>query len=187
MRRAKAKLLGELRQAKTDGDVDAEVQITDQLTEVNAALKEANKKPTATVAPEANPQGQLDLDPAFVKWAEQNTWFGKDVRKTNLAMGIANTLRADPENDTLTGVAFYDKINEEIRMRESGQQHDKVSGGSNSGSGGGGSKGKVGYADLDAEAKRICDSDAKKFAGEGKMFKTVADYRQWYAEQVLGE
>jgi hypothetical protein len=160
-----------------------EVQLTDQLSEVNAALKAAAVEPPGKPSASALPE----VDPAFAAWVAKNTWFGKDVRRTNLALSIGNAMRADPDYDNLQGVPFYEKIVEELKAREAGTTHDKVNGSAGSSSGSGGGGGKKGYADLDADAKRICDADAKRFTGEGKMFKTVADYRSWYASQVLGE
>ena len=49
-----------------------------------------------------------------------------------------------------------------------------------------GSRGKS-YNSLPAEAKTACDAEARRFVGEGKRFKTTADWRARYAELYFGE
>jgi hypothetical protein len=177
---ARKQLLEELKQAKRDGDVDLEVELTDQLNQANAALT----KP-AVVPPIVPPAPQVDPD--TVSWADANRWYGTDARKTSLANSIANGLRADPENDHLVGKAFYDLVDKELSFRlNGGVGSSKVGSGNHSGDGGN-TKGRAPtYNDLDPDAKRICDTEGKKFVGEGKLYKTQAEWRQYYANAVLG-
>lgn len=182
---ARDNLLAELKQAKKDGDTDLEVDLMAELTQANAAVDEAEKAKLAAAA--ARPADQSAIDPAYTAFVGRNKWYGVDVRKTNLAYSIATAMRADPDNDTLIGDHFYAAIEAELNHRANGGSSSaKVGSGSSSSSGGGSSSGK-GYESLDAEAKKICNADEKKFVGEGRMFKTVADYRKFYASQVFGE
>jgi len=182
---ARREILAELKQAKKDGDTDREVELIDELGQhdrtIAAAEGDKKKKPSASAT-------DPTLDPQLVAWMGKNKWYGTDVRKTALANGIANMLRADPDNDGITGAEFYAAIDKEIALREKGgaKQFDKVNGARHTG-GHGGEKSKPTYADLDPEAKKICDADAKKFVGEGRMYKTVDEWRQYYVDTVLGE
>jgi hypothetical protein len=181
---ARKQLLEELKQAKRDGDVDLEVELTDQLNQANAALTKPAVVPPI-VPPIVPPAPQVDPD--TVSWADANRWYGTDARKTSLANSIANGLRADPENDHLVGKAFYDLVDKELSFRlNGGVGSSKVGSGNHSGDGGN-TKGRTPtYNDLDPDAKRICDAEGKKFVGEGKLYKTQAEWRQYYANAVLG-
>jgi hypothetical protein len=182
---ARRQILLELKQAKKDGDVDLEVDLMDELSKADKALATAPPTPSPQEKPSATttPPG---LDPDLVAWMAKNKWYGVDTRRTALANGIASMLRADPENDGVVGSAFYERISEEIQQRESGKgAADKVNGARHTGSFGRG-KAKPGYSDLEPEAKRVCDADAKNFVGPGRMFKTVDEWRQYYVDSVLG-
>ena len=80
----KAEVAAALVQAKKDGDVEAEVELTTQLTEVTAALKEAEKPPVKKDPPVQGPQ----LTEAAKEWAKENPWFGTDQRKTAIALAV---------------------------------------------------------------------------------------------------
>jgi hypothetical protein len=178
---ARAALLAELKQAKRDGDVDLEVDIQEKLNAATEALKEAPAKVEAPAQP-----ANAAIDPVTAMWIQTNPWYGKEPRQTSLANSIANALRADPENDGLTGAAFFATVDAELALRRNGMQHSKVGSGSHSGDGGSGRTTTPTYADLNPEAKKVCDAEAKKFVGEGKMYKTIAEWRNYYASAVLG-
>ena len=174
----KRELTERLAAAREDGDVAAEVQIQ---TEIAALGREPEKTPKSTTPPATPPAPQLD--PAFVAWRDANPWFGVDVRKTKEAMGIAQLLEADPANEGLAGKAFFDKVSEELtRRHQPGGGHSKVGSGRPSGEGGGGGGGSRSYDALPADAKEACDSRIKKMVGEGRAFKTPAEWQTYYAK-----
>lgn len=177
IKQVKAGLLAELKQAKKDQDVDLEVQLTDELTKLNTVVETA--KPAAKPA-EKPVQQQEPIDPSYVEFASQNTWFGQDVRKTNLAMGIANVIRSDPENDKLVGREFFAEVLRRMNQPED-RPASRVEGGRPSGGQGAGS-GKKGFSDLPPDAKQACTERVKKMVGEGRAFKTEAEWKQRYAE-----
>jgi hypothetical protein len=111
---------------------------------------------------------------------EDNPWFGTDERKTMKAMGIAQVLRSDPENEALQGRAFFDRVKEELEGRSS-PRADKVSGGRPTGAGGGSGGGSKAFADMPSDAKEACDRQGKKLVGEGRAFKDMAAWRSYYA------
>ena len=176
VQRARENLLLELKEAKKGGDVDLEVQLTDELTKLNMAEKTQATKQDAKDAKTTEFKPDADM----VRFAEENTWFGVDIRKTNKAMGIAQLLRADPENDELTGRAFYDKVLEQ--METGSRPAGKVNEGRPGGSGGSGGGGGKSYNDLPPEAKEACMRQAKKLVGEGRVHKTLASWQAKYAE-----
>tara|TARA_R110000868_G_scaffold2620_7_gene18729 strand:- start:1100 stop:1972 length:873 start_codon:yes stop_codon:yes gene_type:complete len=187
----KRRLLSELTAAKRDGDVEAEVQLTDELSQVNAALKEEPKKKEEPAA--ERPESKID--PAFTAWQsrEENSWFGKDRRKTTLAIAIAQELRQ--AGDRSVGEAFYEKVSEELDATlgakkdeaDDGRPASKV-GGSRGGAGGSsGSSGGKAFKDLPADAKAACHQQGAKLVGEGKAFKTQADWQTYYADLYFKE
>jgi len=189
--KAKREVLAQLKQAKEDGNIEAEVNLTDQLSDIkdqqkalDAAAQQANLQKQQAL----QQQQQPNLDPEFQAWIKENSWFGQDNRKTLRAMGIAQELRADPEFDGLQGRPFFDKVLAVMEERSGGGAPSTSKVGSSRPSGGaGGGGGKKGYNDLDADAKAACDRQAKKLVGEGRAFKDTAAWRQYYADMVFGE
>lgn len=172
--KARAEVMAELKQAKLDGDVEREIALTEELSELKAQQAQATKP-----APEPVKQQQQEVHPDFQAWMAENTWFGTDERKTMKAMGIAQILRADPENEKLQGRAFFDRVLEELEGRTA-PKPDKVGGGRPTSSGAGGEGGK-GFASLPADAKEACDRQGRKLVGEGRAFKDMAAWRSYYA------
>ena len=178
---ARKEVMTQLRAAKESGDIDTEMQLTEQLAEIKAAENDLkNVKPAAAPAAPA-PQNNAEVHPDFAGWQSENTWFGTDERKTLRAMGIAQELRADPANDNLQGRAFFDKILEVMEERTSGvSRSSKVGESRPSGSPmSGGGRGRS-YADLPADAKAACDRQGAKLVGEGRAFKDISAWRTYY-------
>jgi hypothetical protein len=181
----KQRVIEQLKTAKTDGDVEAEIRLTDELVDLRAAEKalpvKEEKKPTPSKTEEDAP------DPELIEWASvpENAWFGKDRRKTSLAFAIATELREDPRNARLVGKAFYDRVAEEVNstlgVPSRSEPSDKVEG-SRGGRGGPNSSGGKSYTDLPKEAKETCASEARKLVGAGRAFKDMASWQAYYAK-----
>lgn len=172
----------ELKEAKQEGDVDKELELTEQIREHSEALKEAKKEPAKKV--EQPPVQDPTQNPEWQAWVAENTWFGKDKRRTALAIGIAEEIK-DAEN--IVGRALLDRVSEEVEKVFGGgaPRHDKVEGGGRgAGNGGGGGKS---FADLPAEAKEACDRQANRLVGDNRAFKTMQDWRKHYTKQYFGE
>ena len=180
--RARAEVKSQLAVASEAGDHIGVAELTDQLTRLKEAVPDT--KPLR-----AEPQAAPAIDPDLVAWASENTWFEKDKRKTALALGIAQDLR--DQGFAVKGRAFYDKVGEELTAMlapSSSPRGDKVDGGRGGAEGEGrGSGGNKGYAALPADAKAACDADGKRFIGEGKKYKTQAEWRSRYATLYFGE
>lgn len=173
---ARKQLKAQLAAASEAGDHEGVAELTDQLT----------KMPEKAAAPKPTPAPQAFTPPAeLTEWNAENPWFGTNKRKTALALGIAQELR--DAGDTSSGRIFFDKVKAELD-KELGtgtpEPVDKVAGARGGSEGGSGSKN--GYAAMPAEARAACDADAKRFVGEGKKYKTVAEWRTRYAEIYHG-
>lgn len=193
VKQAREALLTQLRQAKTDGDVDLEVRLTSELSQVDADLRaaevaKAEEKETAEKAKgEKAPTAKPELDPAFLRWQGRNEWYGKDPRKTAIANGIAMELRRDPSNNTLIGDAFFSSVDKEIADVFERLYGEKGAGAKVEGGGGGGGSrsqgGKKTFASLPADAKETCERQASRMVGPNRAFKDMASWQKHYAEQ----
>lgn len=178
--RTRKEVIASLRQAKTDGDIDAELALTEQLQDVNQQLADVKqvKVKTEPVTPAAPVR-----DEATEAWIASHDWFDKDLKLTGIAMGLANAIRADAPTAHLKGTAFYNKLDELLAeylpSRRNAPSKVAPAGGSGGGSGGEGGKG---YADLPADAKAECEKEASKFVGEGRAFKTKAEWQAHFAD-----
>lgn len=180
--RTRKEVIASLRQAKTDGDIDAELALTEQLQDVNQQLAEV-KQVKVDAKPATPAAAPVVRDEATEAWIASHDWFDKDLKLTGIAMGLANAIRADAPTAHLKGTAFYNKLDELLAeylpSRRGAPSKVAPAGGSGGGSGGEGGKG---YADLPAEAKAECEKEASKFVGEGRAFKTKAEWQAHFAE-----
>ena len=178
--KARREILDNLKEAKQAGDVDAEV-------EAQAALSSFDtKQVTPTVAPAGPPPTPAApaLTPEVKEWMTENPWYGVDQERTGMATGVANRLRA--EGSPLVGRAFLEAVRQvvEDRLGSGGAPapQSKVEG---SRGGGNAGSGRQDYAGLPADARAICDAQAKKFVGENKVFKTAKEWNSHFAAQFF--
>jgi len=172
-------------EAKREGDVEKEVEITEQLQEHTAALKDAEKKAgNGEGKPKESSADDYTQNPDWKAWVKENEWFSRDKRKTALALGIADDLKSNPETANLTGKAFLDKVSEEVEKIFGGPRTglDKVEGGGRGTSKGGGKS----FADLPEEARQACERQAERLVGPGRAFKSTKEWRDHYAKQYFG-
>lgn len=173
----RSELAAELKAARESGDVEKELEIQDELSELSATIREkSQEKRTTTVT-----TGNEASHPEFKAWASENPWFGQDKRRTSLAMGIAEELK----ETGLKGRELLDRVSEEVEKtfggnprRQSASRVEGARGGSPP-NGDNGTPGKT-YADLPADAKTTCERQAKRLVGEGRAFKTIQDWRNHY-------
>lgn len=174
--RARAEVKTQLAKASEAGDHEAVAELTDQLTQLTKAEEKAapaeKNSPAAFVPP-----------PELVDWNRENEWFGKDKRRTALALGIAQELREDGEK--AVGREFFDKVAAEVEATlkpKEAPRGDKVEGGRSSEGDTRQGNGRKSYNHLPADAKASCDADIKRFVGAGKRYKTAAEWRSRYAD-----
>lgn len=186
VREQKGELKKALAEARSEGDIDKELEIQEKLTATNDALKAADTpaKPTKLVNPDEPPD--FTQTPDWKGWVEDNSWFGKDKRKTSLALGIAQDLRDNGEK--LEGRKFFDKVTEElnsmlgIKADPNREIPSKVEGDARGSSGGGGGKS---FSDLPADAKQACDSASTRVVGKGRAYKDLAEWRKAYVQKYF--
>lgn len=177
----KATVLSALAEAKKSGNTEAEVQLTDQLSELNVSLREAEKpapKPEVKPDPDAP-----SLTPESKEWMQENPWFGSDRRKTAVAMAIADEWKASGKR--LGTSDFFEHVDAEVgklfdQNAERRGAPPKVEGG-----GGGGGPGPTTgrtYADLPPEAQAACENSARRLVGPNRAYKTKADWQKAYIE-----
>ncbi len=181
---ARKQLKAQLAAASEAGDHEGVAELTDKLTLMATAEVPAAKAPVATPTPPV-----FVPPPELIEWNSENPWFGQDKRKTALALAVAQELRDGGE--TSQGRTFFDKVLVEVdkTLGVQAPRGDKVEGargGSDGGEARSSGRGK-GYAALPADAKSACDAEARRFVGEGKKYKTQADWRNRYAEIYFGE
>lgn len=192
---ARANLMAEIKQARTDGNIDAELEANNELQQLNLAEVESAKKPKLNDAdlttkvkltPEQE-QAQRTAETEFNAWrTEVAPWYGTDEDKTAVAIAMGNKLRA--KGETVTGRAFLDKVVAEVekvlqgnpRMRTSKVGEDSRQSGSSGGDG-------HSYSDLPQEAKAQVAKQAGKMVGEGRAFKTLPEWQNYYAQVFFEE
>ena len=125
------------------------------------------REPVKAVAEATKP---VVLDPAFVEWQEDNSWFTKDEKYTRIADAVGAQLFANhPE---LKGKAFFERLNEELEevlpaKYKKVQRTSPVEGGTPTSNRPSGSRGKNTFENLPADAKEACN----KFVKQGLMKK----------------
>lgn len=187
---AKRQLVQQIKQAREDGDTDAEFELLDQLDAVRESAKAAEKteeKKVEAGQPSKKEEPGNQLDPEFIRFQEENPWFGQDKKRTKAIMRIGEDLR--DEGNTAVGYAFMQECLQELKKQEgdsSGARTNtsKVEGSARTSSRRAGGKS---FADLPDDAKRACWADVEVLVGEGKRYKTKADWEKRYAEIYFGE
>ena len=177
---AREQVKAQLAAASEEGDHRGVAELTDQLTKLNVAVPEkaaSTPKPAPTV-PVFTPPADLQA------WNDENPWFGKDKRKTALALAIAQELREGGESST--GRRFFDKVKETLDADYGDREpsSSKVEGARNGSESDArsGAKGGKGWSALPAEARAACDADSRNFVGPNKRYKTQQEWRNRYAQ-----
>lgn len=181
---AKREVKAELAKALADGDHEAVAALTQQQADLAAIDTSVPEKKVETKAEERQAQPDLSKDPVFVKWAEETPWWNKDKRMTRAALLVTGELREEGNRDM--GRVFLDKV-AEIVERDYGPKEEKdferkeskVDSGRNSDTQR--TRSRSGYESLPADARTQCDKDGGGKWGEGKTWKTQADYRAEWA------
>lgn len=188
---AKAELTAQLKQAREEGDVDAEVAVQDKLTDIRTSEADAAKKEQEAAANKDNREASpAQLDPAFVAWNQENPWYGDttdpdNMKRTRQFIRIAKDLRE--EGDKSSHSKFFGNV--EARWQE---EYGDSAGSSTTpnrtakveGSGGGRSAARAGaksFSSLPAEARAACHDDVPALVGKGKAYATQKEWEDEYA------
>ncbi len=180
--KARRDLVAELKEAKRDGDIDQEIQLTADLSKFDAAQVGVDSEKPKKVNQQNTQNTQEDLHPDTQAWLNINSWYGTDDEKTGLMDGICRKLRR--EGSSLTGLPFLMEAHNRVESfygKEKTTPVSKAESGRAT-NGGGGSSAK-GYAGLPAEAKAICDRQAERFVGANKVYKTTKEWQDFYVAE----
>jgi hypothetical protein len=184
VKQERVRLKGELKQAREEGDLDREVEITDELGQLNAAEKDVKGKLNGKeVVPNRDTPSNEQLTPEFLSWKAQNTWFETDADRRFEAMQLAEKIIHDVNmrrSAPLQGQAFFAELDRRLNAPKGSNRQSKVEG-SRGGATSSTSNART-YADLPAEAKAICDREARRFVKPNGLWKTEGDYRKHYVE-----
>lgn len=175
---ARNDLKEQLKQAREDRDVDAEVEILGSLNKLDQVVPDQTPPDTSGTSN----QDQPAANPVFQAWLKDNSWFGPDKKKTKAVSRIAEDLR--DEGSELQGREFMDecvRIYEEQQepghsQEPPNQRPSKVEGAQPRSH----STGKT-FADLPADAKAACLADADDLVGPNKRYKTLDEWKKGYA------
>ncbi len=180
--KARQDLLAELKAARENNDVDAEVQIMDELTQIKTAQE--TKAETKEVKTEVKTTAPQDAPEVAAFKIANASWYGVDLKETVRFNRLAEDLRL--EGNALVGQPFLDAVMK--RFEEGGRQTaSKVEGASSGSRGSSGTKSGKSFASLSKEEKDACHADAKKLVGEGRRFKTLAEWEKRYVELLYPE
>jgi hypothetical protein len=175
--------------AHSAGDVRTDLQLRDELSSINDEIRQA-KVPRSAPAPE---QPDVMQNPEYRAWLGKNPWFGTDAAMSGAALALMQELNNSGKAKGWTPTQRFEYVENEVKQRfNMGRRGvSKVEGGRNEGGYGGGESGN-GYEDMPVEAKRACDSYARRFVGKqdanGNIkYKTLADYRAHYASDYFDE
>ena len=174
-------LKADLREARSNEDIDREVEINTSLSKLDAAEQDVKGKLNGKEvigAPEVPP-----LEPTFLAWVEQNAWFKVDPERRFEAIQAAERITHEirmGRMQPLNGTAFYAEVDKSLAKVKEPPGRSKVEG-SRGGATRSNGQGRT-YSDLPAEAKAACDREAKRFVKPSGLWKTDAEYRKHYVE-----
>lgn len=180
---ALADLREQFKQAREVGDVDLELKVKKNLDtlegkaaklEEEAGEEDDDKKDDKKTKPEV-------LSPEFIEWQSENKWFGNELNPDDKARTVALVKigeRLRREGTTEMGRPFMDKCMAILKEQEEGYSRPRSKVESGGGKGGGGGRA---WDSLPKEAKSACHADNDTFVGPGKMFKTVKEWEDHYA------
>ena len=139
------------KEAIRNQDVDAQLQVEEQLEE----LKEQRQAPLPK-APAQSPENAA----AFNEWTSRNAWFGKDAEATQFAEDVGKGLAGK-----VTGVEFLKRVERAVKAEFPdlfSNPARRAAPGVDGGSTRGASRGGKSYGDLPQEAKAACDKFVKQ-------------------------
>jgi len=172
-------LKNRIKEARTNEDVDAEIEATDQLQQLNVANKAVETSINDASDPNEGAAGPA-LTPDYLAWKSTHDWFEVDAVRTYEAMAVAASITQDMPH--LRGKAFFAEVDRRMlngAARPATRKVEGSRGGSTQSSNAGRS-----YADLPSEAKAQCDKYAKKFVRANGQFKSEAEYRKHFVQQL---
>jgi hypothetical protein len=184
-------LTEQIKTARTAEDVGLESRLQARLTNLTREVEEEEEvKPVKKPVP-VNPAAYLETE-WWQGWQADNSWYGQDKDKTELADIISIRMRQNPATANLKDREFLDKMTTEVSRLtganlNGSRARAKVEGSGNRGGSGGGVDDSR-YSDLPTSAKEQCARQVKKLVGtKPGQFKTERDYQIYYAKMYFGK
>lgn len=178
--KVRRELLADLKNAKSEGDIDQEIELTSELSKFDAAQKIVKEAPPAP----APLKQEAQMHPDTVAWMKENSWYGQDDERTGLMDGIARKMRK--ENSELIGKAFLEEAARRVSAKldpEESTRNSKVEGGSRNGSSSVASGNITSYSALPADARAICDRQGDRFVGADRVYKTKKEWQEFFVSE----
>lgn len=179
---ALADLREQYKGARQIGDTDLELKVQKDITNLEKKVETLDKEHEEEIEEKKDDTKPPELSPEFINWQKENRWFGNtlnpdDKARTVAFVKIGEQLRKEGAPEM--GLDFMEKCMGILEEQERGftKPKSKVESGGGKGGRGGG---RV-WDNLPKEAKAACHSDNETFVGPGKMFKTVKEWEDHYA------
>lgn len=182
---AKKDIVARLKVAREEGDIDAEVQLSEQLGELRNTEKAAS---SATEEDNSNKQ-VAQPTPELMEWKQENTWFEQDQERTARFLRIAAALRASGNQSV--GRAFVDEVSKaekELDAISGNNVNKKPASKVDSSSIGSRPSGSVkSFNSLPEDAKKACLDYANKLVGPNKAYKNLEEWKTAYTKDYFNE
>lgn len=185
---ARKELAAQIREARENNDTELELKLLDQRDELNAEVK-ASKDKKGAAGTEGQPPAKTEPEtPEYKTWVAENPQLHTDAKFARRAYVLALEI-AEESGGKLVGKPFYDELDKRLAALngKAPRVPSRVAPGTPSGGGGNGGEGGSSYADLPADAKKVCDDQARKFVGEGKRYKDIGAWRKTYAQKYFAQ
>ena len=189
---AKESIIEGIAEARKDGDVKKEFELTEQLESTNERIKAATTKaPPETSAPPATPPAAQDFTQTteWQTFLKDNPWWQNDSVMRAASLAITQELAASGRFEDLTPSQRFALTAQETKkrfnIRDNPRRQEPSMVSSPSGGAGGGAGGRnaeQSYNDLPSDAQSACDRLAARFVGEGKKYKKIEDWRAEYTK-----
>jgi len=135
------------------GDGARVIEIDDQIDEIKEAQSQAKE------VVKEQPKQDIQPDPSFLEWVQENSWYGEDKRKSGIADAIAEEIQS--EGNKLSNKEFLAEVSKRLDAELNPKQarHSAVEGS-------GGTRPVAGkkrsYENLPPDAKAACDDFIKR-------------------------
>lgn len=197
LRAERRQLRADLIQARKDGDMEKELEIQEKLDDVDDRVRQqqappakANGNGTEGAGTEGTkpPVQDFTQRPEWQQFTKDNPWWESDPAMRGAAVAIMKDMADKGQLEGLSPSQRFSKVAAATKQRfglgAERPTDSKVEGGG--GPSGGGGSGKS-FSDLPQDARAACDRMGKRLVGEGRAFKTEAEWRAHYVQNYAWE
>lgn len=176
-------LTGQIKAARQAGDFELEESLRDKRQEVRDEKRQLSVDKTKSTV-QALPNGADPTEtPEFKQFLSDNPWFKEDRVMAAASIAILSELNSSGATKDLTPSQRFalaaQKTKERFGVSERPRQSKMEGSRGGADAGGGDGTGKT-YADLPQDAKDACERQAARVVGQGKRYKTTAEWQKSY-------